>query len=64
MGEISRLHHVTAFASDPQRNLDFFTEVIGLRFIKRTVRFDIPEEIYHLYYGDEAGTAGDRKSVV
>lgn len=58
MGEIRRLHHVTAFASDPQENLDFFTDVIGLRFVKRTVRFDIPEEIYHLYYGDEAGTAG------
>ncbi len=58
MGEINGLHHITAFASDPQENLDFFRNVLGMRFIKRTVRFDVPEEIYHLYYGDEAGTAG------
>lgn len=58
MGQIDGLHHVTAFASDAQKNLDFFRKVLGLRFIKRTVRFDIPEEIYHLYYGDEVGSAG------
>ena len=34
------LHHVTAIASDPQRNLDFYTEVLGLRFVKRTINFD------------------------
>lgn len=58
MGQINGLHHVTAFASDAQANLDFFREVLGLRFVKRTVRFDIPEEIYHFYYGDEAGSVG------
>ncbi|RRJ31514.1 VOC family protein [Halocatena pleomorpha] len=58
MGEINGLHHITAFASNPQENLDFFQNVLGMRFIKRTVRFDVPEEIYHLYYGDEVGTAG------
>lgn len=58
MGEIGGIHHVTAFASDAQENLDFFREVLGLRFVKRTVRFDIPEKIYHLYYGDEEGSAG------
>lgn len=58
MGQINGLHHVTAFASDPQANLDFFRKVLGLRFVKRTVRFDIPEEIYHFYYGDEVGSAG------
>ncbi len=36
------LHHVTAVASDPQRNLDFYTQVLGLRFVKRTVNFDDP----------------------
>ena len=48
------LHHVTAIADDPQRNLDFYTRVLGLRLVKRTVNFDSPET-YHLYYGDEAG---------
>lgn len=51
------LHHVTAIASDPQRNLDFYTEVLGLRFVKRTVNFDDPGT-YHLYFGDDAGTPG------
>ena len=37
---IAGLHHVTTIASDPQRNLDFFTEVLGLRFVKRTINFD------------------------
>ncbi|MEJ8282108.1 ring-cleaving dioxygenase [Pseudonocardia spirodelae] len=48
------LHHVTAIAGDPQRNVDFYTTVLGLRLVKRTVNFDAPE-VYHLYYGDEAG---------
>ncbi|GAA4775841.1 ring-cleaving dioxygenase [Actinomycetospora chlora] len=48
------LHHVTAIASDPQRNLDFYTGVLGLRLVKTTVNFDDPGT-YHLYYGDEAG---------
>jgi glyoxalase family protein len=48
------LHHVTAIASDPQRNVDFYTEVLGLRLVKTTVNFDDPGT-YHLYYGDEAG---------
>jgi len=51
------LHHVTAIASDPQRNLDFYTEVLGLRFVKRTVNFDDPGT-YHLYFGDDAGSPG------
>jgi glyoxalase family protein len=36
------LHHVTAIASDPQRNVDFYTEVLGLRLVKTTVNFDDP----------------------
>jgi glyoxalase family protein len=54
---ISGIHHVTAIASDPQRNLDFYTEVLGLRLVKRTVNFDDPGS-YHLYFGDEVGTPG------
>jgi glyoxalase family protein len=51
------LHHVTAIASDPQRNLDFYTQVLGLRFVKRTVNFDDPGT-YHFYFGDDLGTPG------
>src|ERR1700690_296943 len=54
---IAGLHHVTAIASDPQRNLDFYTEVLGLRFVKRTINFDDPGT-YHFYFGDDAGSPG------
>jgi glyoxalase family protein len=49
------LHHVTAIAGDPQSNVDFYTRVLGLRLVKRTVNFDAPDT-YHLYYGDAEGT--------
>jgi predicted esterase/catechol 2,3-dioxygenase-like lactoylglutathione lyase family enzyme len=51
------LHHVTAIAGDPQRNLDFYAGVLGLRLVKRTVNFDDPQT-YHFYFGDEVGTPG------
>ena len=51
------LHHVTAIASDPQRNLDFYSEVLGLRLVKLTVNFDDPGT-YHFYFGDAEGTPG------
>jgi glyoxalase family protein len=54
---IAGLHHVTAIASDPQRNLDFSTELLGLRFVKRTVNFDDPGR-YHFYFGDDVGSPG------
>ena len=54
---IAGLHHVTAIASDPQRNLDFYTRVLGLRLVKRTVNFDDPDN-YHFYFGDDTGTPG------
>ena len=54
---ITGLHHVTAIASDPQRNLDFYVELLGLRLVKRTVNFDDPGH-YHFYFGDEVGSAG------
>ncbi|MHA6344488.1 VOC family protein [Roseivivax sp. CAU 1761] len=55
--DIRGLHHVTALASDAQANNAFFTRVLGLRRVKKTVNFDAPE-IYHLYYGDETGQPG------
>jgi glyoxalase family protein len=55
--KISGLHHVTAIASDPQRNLDFYVELLGLRLVKRTVNFDDPGS-YHFYFGDATGTPG------
>ena len=51
------IHHITAIASDPQRNVDFYTQILGLRFAKRTVNFDDPST-YHLYYGDRTGRPG------
>jgi len=54
---IKGLHHVTAIAADPQRNLDFYTQVLGLRFVKKTINFDDPGT-YHFYFGDDAGTPG------
>jgi glyoxalase family protein len=51
------LHHVTAIAGSPERNLDFYTRVLGLRLVKKTVNFDDPGT-YHLYFGDEAGHPG------
>jgi len=49
------IHHVTAIAGDPQRNVDFYTTVLGLRLVKQTVNFDAPH-VWHLYYGDEHGS--------
>ena len=51
------LHHITAIAGDAQRNFDFYTKVLGLRLVKKTVNFDDPGT-YHFYYGDEQGTPG------
>lgn len=51
------IHHVTAIASDPQRNLDFYAGVLGMRLVKRTVNFDDPTT-YHFYFGDSDGTPG------
>src|SRR5215471_19872264 len=51
------IHHITAIASDPQRTLDFYTQVVGLRLVKLTVNFDDPGT-YHFYFGDEVGSPG------
>ncbi len=50
-------HHITAICSDAQRNVDFYTGTLGLRLVKQTVNFDMPET-YHLYYGDAVGSPG------
>ncbi len=55
--QIPGIHHVTAIASDPQANVNFYAGVLGLRLIKRTVNFDDPGT-YHLYYGDDVGRPG------
>ncbi|MGF7215327.1 glyoxalase family protein [Spirosoma lacussanchae] len=51
------LHHITAIANSAQRNYDFYTRVLGLRLVKKTVNFDDPGT-YHFYYGNEEGTPG------
>ncbi|MFD1509808.1 VOC family protein [Lacimonas salitolerans] len=55
--QINGLHHVTSLASGAQENNNFFTKVLGLRRVKKTVNFDAPE-VYHLYYGNETGAPG------
>lgn len=54
---VTGIHHVTALAGDPQKNLDFYSGILGLRLVKKTVNFDAPE-VYHFYYGDEMGHPG------
>ncbi len=55
--KILGLHHITLGSSDAQRTVDFYSGVLGLRFVKRTVNFDDPGS-YHLYFGDETGRPG------
>lgn len=57
MEPIAGLHHVTAIASDPQCNVDFYAGTLGMRLVKKTVNFDDPGT-YHFYYGDDRGTPG------
>lgn len=57
MALITGLHHVTAITGDAQENIDFYTGILGLRLIKKTVNFDY-SDVYHFYFGDEFGTPG------
>jgi glyoxalase family protein len=57
MDPIKGLHHVTAVTRNAQRNVDFYRNVLGQRFVKRTVNFDVPDT-YHLYFADYVGTPG------
>lgn len=51
------IHHITATAGNPQQNLDFYTGLLGLRLVKKTVNFDDPST-YHLHYGNATGQPG------
>ena len=51
------VHHVTLITGDAPRNVDFYTRVLGLRLVKKTVNQDDPT-VYHLFYADEKGSAG------
>lgn len=51
------IHHITAISGDPELNLEFYTKILGLRLVKKTVNFDDPET-YHLYFGNEKGEPG------
>lgn len=55
--DILGIHHITAIAGNPQKNVDFYTTFLGLRLVKLTVNFDDPQT-YHFYYGDEIGRPG------
>ncbi|MCV9939128.1 ring-cleaving dioxygenase [Boseaceae bacterium BT-24-1] len=55
--QINGIHHVTAIAGPARRNLDFYTRVLGLRLVKKTVNFDDPTT-WHLYFGDAGGNPG------
>lgn len=55
--EIKGLHHLTAVTGDPSVNVGFYTEVLGLRLVKKTVNQD-DVSAYHLFYGDEVGHPG------
>ncbi|RNB82160.1 ring-cleaving dioxygenase [Brevibacillus nitrificans] len=51
------IHHITAFVRHAQENVDFYAGLLGLRLVKKTINFDAPE-VYHLYFGNEAGSPG------
>jgi glyoxalase family protein len=55
--DVPGIHHVTAIASDPRENLEFYTETLGLRLVKQSVNQD-DVSVYHLFYGDRSGTPG------
>ncbi len=57
MQAVEGIHHITAFASNPQANVDFYHHVLGQRLVKTTVNFDDPGT-YHFYYGDNIGSPG------
>jgi catechol 2,3-dioxygenase-like lactoylglutathione lyase family enzyme len=57
MNPIQGIHHITAIASNPQANVEFYHNLLGQRLVKKTINFDDPHT-YHLYYGDEVGSPG------
>lgn len=57
MSELSGLHHVTAIVGEPQENLEFYSGVLGMRLVKRSVNQDVPDT-YHLFFADGDGHPG------
>jgi glyoxalase family protein len=57
MTTASGIHHITAISSSTAENYDFYTRILGLRFVKKTVNFDDPDT-YHFYYADRVGSPG------
>src|SRR5687767_9295095 len=55
--QLEGLHHLTMITGDARKNVEFYADVLGLRFVKKTVNFDAPDA-YHLYFGDEHGSPG------
>jgi catechol 2,3-dioxygenase-like lactoylglutathione lyase family enzyme len=57
MSPVHGIHHVTAISGHAQQNFEFYTEVLGLRLVKRSVNQDVPDT-YHLFYADAEGHPG------
>jgi glyoxalase family protein len=57
MPHLDGIHHVTCITADAPRNVDFYTRVLGLRLVKKSVNQDDPT-VYHLFYADETGSPG------
>ena len=55
--KLEGIHHITNITGDAPRNVDFYTRVLGLRLVKKSVNQDDPT-VYHLFYADEKGSAG------
>ena len=55
--KLEGVHHITAITGDAARNVDFYTRVLGLRLVAKTVNQDDPS-VYHLFYADERGRPG------
>jgi glyoxalase family protein len=51
------IHHITAIAGNPQTNIDFYSGLLELKLVKKTINFDDPGT-YHFYYGNEKGDPG------
>jgi glyoxalase family protein len=57
MNHLKGVHHVTAITSSAEKNYDFFTNVLGMRLVKKTVNQD-DIQTYHLFFADDKGSAG------
>ena len=57
MEAINKIHHISAIVGNPVETVEFYRDILGLKFVKRTVNFDDPG-VYHLYVGDDDATPG------